>query len=362
VTLTILSHGVDSLYLTFQGAVEPALLDALESLKSEAQATSRPAPIFFEDGRAMVVLPSGNGFYRYTIHCTDFDVFVARGEHVPPVYVRLSSLYLHSVGALEAAGEVRGFVAACLAASNAEPTTSRIDVYADFQGWQPRPDDLDRFVTRSVRNHAYYEPAEEAHRGLRLTGFRFGKDQLVARLYDKTAEIEQGGKHWMRDVWGDRLDPNRPVWRLEYQFRREAIADFNLRGVDEVLSCLSDLWRYGLEWLSLRERTFDRQRGHWPVALEWRALAHAEPSAPLSGVLRRRWRERQELLIIRGLAGYLTSFAALRGHLQAPEALAAAGRAVTGHLAHHGRSFTQSSKPNNFKTSEQRRQPPWSHC
>jgi len=340
-TLAVLSHGVDSLYLSFRATLDSGFLDALETLKSEAQAASKPAPISFEDGRATVVLPTGSGFYRYGIHCTEFDVFVSRGEHVPPVYVRLSSLYLHSVGVRAAVREARRFVIQNLAGSASEPIASRIDIYADFQGWQPRADDLDRFVTRSVANHAYYEPAEEAHRGLRLTGFRFGKDQLVARLYDKTVEIEQSGKSWMREVWRPALNTDQPVWRLEFQARREAITDFNLSTVDEVLACIPDLWRYGLQWLSLREPSFDRQRGHWPLADEWIQLARAEDTAPLTGVLRRRWRERQELLIVRGLAGYLTSFAALRGHLQAPDALAAAGAAVNGHFAQQGRSFIQ---------------------
>ena len=340
-TLSVLSDGVDSLYLSFAGTLAPELLDRLEELKLEAQASSTPAPVSFADRTATTVLPTGSGFYRYAIHSTDFDVYVARGEHVPPVYVRASSLYLHSVGVNTAAARVDAFVRDCLMTPARPATVSRIDIYADFQGWRPVPDDLDRFVTRSLRHHAYYEPAEEARHGLHLTGFRFGKDQLLARLYDKTREIGQSGKDWMLEVWGSARHLEQPVWRLEYQYRREAIGSFNLATVDEVLACLADLWRYGLDWLSLREPTFDRQRGHWPIADEWRQLRELEMDGPLTGVLRRRWREHEELLVVRGLAGYLSSLAALHGIRDLAHANHLAGVRVAGYLEDRGRSFSK---------------------
>lgn len=337
--LNVLSHGVDSLYISFKGELEPGLLEAMERLREEAQAGSKPVPIAFDDRRAMVVLPHGWTFYRYAMHSTDFDVFLAAGEHVPPVYVRLSSLFLHAAGAEPAAADTEAFVRRNVMAGATPNRPSRVDLYADFQGWQPEPDDLRRLVTRGVRNHLFYEPTEEAHAGLRLTGFRFGKDQLVGRLYDKTREIQVSGKDWLLDVWGARRRSEQPVWRLEFQFRREALAGFHLENVAELFATLQDLWRYGLEWLSLREPSFDRQRSHWRVAAEWEDLAAIEFRPQLAGVLRRRLRDHQELLVVRALAGCLTSYAALRGVWDLAPAQELAARAVEAYLEQQGRSF-----------------------
>ena len=129
------------------------------------------------------------------------------------------------------------------------------------------------------------------------------------------------------------------MWRLEFQFRREALAGFHLENLAELFASLQDLWRYGLEWLSLRERSFDRQRSHWRVAEEWKELAEIEFRPQLAGVLRRRLRDHQELLVVRALAGCLTSYAALRGVWDLAPAQALAARAVEAYLEQQGRSF-----------------------
>ena len=338
-SLSVLTHGVDSLYLSFKGQLDRALLETMERLKLEAQEESRPTPIAFEGGPPMVVLPHGWTFYRYALRSTPFDLFLAAGDHVPPVYVRISSFYLHSVGVEDAATAVEELVRGHVMARCQPARPSRVDIYADFQGWHPDPDDLRRFVTRGVRNHLYYEPTEEAHAGLSLTGFRFGKDQVVGRLYDKTRELQVSGKDWLLDAWGPRRDPELPVWRLEFQFRREALAGFHLQTAAELFASLQDLWRYGLEWLSLREPSFDRQRSHWRLAEEWVDLATIEFRPQLAGVLRRRLRDHQELLVVRALAGCLTSYAALRGVWDLVSAKELAARAVEAHLEQQGRSF-----------------------
>lgn len=338
-SLDVLSHGVDSLYLSFAGKLEPELLEAMEQLKAEAQKESLPAPISFSDGRATLVMPYGRHFYAFWVHCSDFDCFLARGEHVPPVSVQLRSEYLHAAGPRAAAAEAEAFVSECLMASAKPAVVSRIDLYADFQGWLPLPEDLGRLVTRSVSKQLYFEPAQEHHQGHRLSGFRFGKDQLVARLYDKTLEITSSGKDWMAEVWGPDRRPEEPVWRLEYQYRRGAIAGFNLSGVKEVLDQLPDLWRYGLGWLSLREPAWARQRDHWPLAEEWRQLAELSFQSQLGGLVRRRYREHREEVLVRLLAGCLTSLAAIHQELDFERAGRLALGLAGAHLAERPETF-----------------------
>jgi hypothetical protein len=135
---------------------------------------------------------------------------------------------------------------------------SRIDLACDFQGWTPTLDNVPFFVGRSRDRENYY--ADE------LTGFRFGKGPVVARLHDKSHEIRtHSHKTWFPEaVWPDSpsFDPNADVWRLELQLRREWLRDHSLvpggprLPVDswrDFRLVIRDLWRHlTTSWLSLR--------------------------------------------------------------------------------------------------------------
>jgi hypothetical protein len=148
--------------------------------------------------------------------------------------------------------------------------------------------------------------------GRRLTGFMFGQDALVARLYDKTAEIAQRGFMGLHDLWGQR-DREAPVWRLEFQYRRPVLVEFGLRSGGEVVAGVQDLWPYGAEeWLTLRTPTTDPRPHRWPIDPTWREVAAVQVAPEVCGVVRRRLVEATEARIVSGLQGYLSSWAALR--------------------------------------------------
>ena len=91
----------------------------------------------------------------------------------------------------------------------------------------------------------------------------------ICREHAKTVEIQRRGVSWLPDLWG--IDgSDRPVWRLEFQYRRAVLAEFNLSGVDETVASVQDLWRYGTEeWMSLRVRRKHSVRRRWPVDPLW---------------------------------------------------------------------------------------------
>jgi len=228
--LKVLSSGIDSLYVSFRGEVRAELLDDLEVLKAKAQETGQPQVVGIPAGQRALVQPSGWGSYRYWLRCGDFDLFVGRGTRLPAVYARLASSFIHEVGTSRALAELTYFVESATLPEAGDALSSRVDVYADFQGWVPRPRDYERFVTRSRRNTWH---VAVHHDGRQFTGFTFGRDAMVASLYDKGAEIAHSGKSWMRAIWGDRLDPTKPVWRIEFQLRREVLSDCNLSEPEE---------------------------------------------------------------------------------------------------------------------------------
>jgi hypothetical protein len=79
-------------------------------------------------------------------------------------------------------------------ASFYELLVSRLDLHGDIQGWVPVLEDLHRFVGYGHNRRGFEEHNEAFTTGDRLTGLMFGRDALVARLYDKSQEIRQRGR------------------------------------------------------------------------------------------------------------------------------------------------------------------------
>jgi hypothetical protein len=335
--IRVLSSGIDSVYVSFRGEVGVERLHELEVLKSTAQEIGQPSVLALSARRALLQ-PSGWGSYRYWLRFGDFDVFVGRGTSLPAVYARLASSFIHEVGASTAVAGLKSVVERSLLSDVGEALCSRVDIYADFQGWVPRLHDYDRLVTRSRRNTSHIAIH---HDGRRFTGFTFGRDAIVARLYDKGIEIAHSGKDWMRAVWGDRLDPSAPVWRIEFQFRREVLAECSLRKPEDVLQKRQELWAYATQWLSLRSPRPGERRTRWPVANAWVQLSHAALGAPQSSLVRQRIRSHEQSVLVRGLAGYASSLAAVAGVSDLDVAMLVSRRRVGEYMDATGRDFRE---------------------
>jgi hypothetical protein len=332
----VLASGIDSLYISFKGEVDAARLDGIELLKVRAQETGQAQVDLSVANRKALVQPSGWGSYRYWLRCGDFDVFVGQARSLPAVYGRIASGFIHEVGPLSALAEFKAFVAQRLLGQVDEVVCSRVDIYADFQGWVPRPEDYDRFVTRSRRNTSHIAVH---HDGRRFTGFTFGRDAMVARLYDKSLEIAHSGKGWMREIWADRRDPSAPVWRLEFQLRRQVLAESSLREPQDVTAKWQNLWGYAMKWLSLREPAPNATRTRWPVADLWSDLTRSKPGIAYSPLVRKRIREHDESAVIRGLTGYASSLAAATGISDLDLAMLVSRRRVGEYMDATGRDF-----------------------
>ncbi|MDQ6880272.1 MAG: hypothetical protein M3082_21720 [Candidatus Dormibacteraeota bacterium] len=332
----MLATGIDSLYVSLKGEVDAARLDGIELLKVRAQETGQAQLILSADDRKALVQPSGWGSYRYWLRCGDFDVFVGRGRSLPAVYARIASEFIHEVGPLDALADLKSVIGSLLLGQAEQIVCSRVDVYTDFQGWVPRSEDYDRFITRSSRNTCHIAIH---HDGRRFTGFTFGRDAMVARLYDKSLEIAHSGKGWMREVWGDRYDPSAPVWRLEFQLRRQVLAECSLSEPEDVLAQRPSLWAYAMHWLSLREPTPGATRARWPVADVWSRLTRSQAAVAHNPLVRKRIREHDESVLVRGLTGYASSLAAATGVSDLDVAMLVSRRRVGEYMDATGRDF-----------------------
>jgi hypothetical protein len=336
-SVRVLAAGIDSLYVSFKSETDAARLDGIEFLKVRAQETGQPQLFPPVDDRKTLVQPSGWGSYRYWLRCGDFDVFLGRGQSLPAAYARITSEFIHEVGPVRALADLKSFIGALL--DQVDGTIcSRADIYADFQGWVPVSEDYHRFVIRSRRNTSHIAVH---HDGRRFTGFTFGRDAMVARLYDKSLEIAHSGKRWMHEVWGAGLDASVPVWRLEFQLRREVLAECSLTSPEEVLAQWPSLWAYAMQWLSLREPTPGATRTRWPVARAWSDLKRSQAGVTYNPLVRKRIREHDESVLVRGLTGYASSLAAVTGVSDLDLAMLVSRRRVGEYMDATGRDFRE---------------------
>jgi hypothetical protein len=239
-----------------------------------------------------------------------YELMLGAAPPFPAAYVQLHSSYIHTLGVDDAAEAVTDLLRRRVFRDERMAVLpSRIDVYADVQGWEPSHQDYHRFVCRASGRRQYDEPSEMHASGKRLTGFTFGRGDVVARIYNKTLELRRRGQDWPLAIWRGG-DPDTEVWRVEFQYRRKALTSFRLRTLSEVLEARQALWEYGLQWLSLRTPTGDAARWHWPVAPEWEALRRVLLGSPQSPLVRDRVRGADELRLLRGLGGYISALGA----------------------------------------------------
>jgi hypothetical protein len=343
--LHVRSSGIDTLNLAARGAVRNEIWELLAEAKLNAQEGDEAELIRFPvSGQVFLLKPYGVRGYTYWLTSPNYELMLGTSEKFPAVLAQMHAAYLHSLGVDEGLERGRALLEGDLFAGSYELTVSRIDLYADMQGWCPELGDLRRFVGFGRHRKGFEERQHTYMTGSRLTGLTFGKDALVARVYDKTVEIGRRGLNWLPDLWGtDGQD--RPVWRLEFQYRRPALVEFNLKTVAETVMARQDLWRYAThDWLSLRKPTKDQRQRRWPLDPVWQEIRGVEISPTVTGVVRRRLEEADEYRLLQGFQGYATSLAARRDQSELGEAMEDFGTIVRRYLAAKGREFTQEVK------------------
>jgi hypothetical protein len=186
---------------------------------------------------------------------------------------------------------------------------SRIDLFADFQGWNLSGEDRRRFVCRASDLGTFEEDGT-------LSGLQFGKRSsgtVDARLYNKTKELHKSGGEYWREMWNETYDPNRDVLRIEFEVLRGALREFGLNDPDEVLDATGALWAYLTKWLSYRVPTGDHTRSRWPIAHEWEDVQRARIRDDAIGIERTYGgKQRGELAkMMPAFIGYVARFGAL---------------------------------------------------
>ncbi len=314
--LVELASGVDALYLSGQATPAPGVFERLDRLREEASEAGAAVPAALGDVEFLV---AGHGFgkYRYLLRHAYGQVGITRSNALPTVRIQPRTEFLHGAGPLGVVAWFEGALWPIVGPMRV--SVSRLDLHADWQGWEISGDDRVRFLCRAERRDLH-----EA--GDRLMGFEFGRRKsgtLCGRIYDKTLEQQEKGADFWLDVWGDRYDPTRPVLRVEFEYGREGLRQFDIDTPHDVMARMGGLWAYAAgDWLSYRCPTADSTRARWPLAPEWRDVQRASLRGGAEGVERmyegRRAGRLRTLLPI--LNGCVVAFANLIGRETIDEA------------------------------------------
>jgi hypothetical protein len=341
-----LRHGVDSLYLSFPGGIEPDLAVWLQECKQKAQASNERvvamAGIDIGDHRFMV-LPRGRHRFAFVLEDNWFSIQLSNASVgvMPLAYVQVRSEYLTAVGPHEAVATITKLVAG-MGEVTGPPMISRIDLFADFC----TDHDLaslpgSHWIKRS-KKRSIHEEADE------VTGISFGGGHEVsARLYNKTREILKSGKDYMRPLWAlEGWDGAAQVWRMEFQIRRDGLPQQMLGAAGEVLALSGSLWRYlCADWLRLAIPSgSDGTRTRWPTHPLWEDLSRLwdiDPEAPpLTRVPKSRCPS-DDQLFRNGISG-LSSFMAREGITDVGEGMGEFLQALTAYHDNPMRQFPDS--------------------
>jgi hypothetical protein len=271
-----LRWGIDSLYLSYPGELSSESEFELRTLKKIAQGPD------FESAKAQIQLGNhffevkdkSSGLFAFTLADDAFMIRLSAGKSkkLPMAYVQVSSRLLSHQKIEKIESELRAILGALGVVYS--PKVSRVDLYLDFasdldmEGWR-----RDAWVTRAKAVAQYAEDVD-------FTGWTIGAGGVVmARLYHKVIESKKSGKEYLHDLW--RLAGwvgVLPVWRMEFQFKREVMDQLGLDSLPAVLEHQGSLWSYATtEWLRLCIPSLDdKTRSRWPVHPLWLALSSVD--------------------------------------------------------------------------------------
>lgn len=315
----LLRFGVDSLYLSYPGVMTEDWDKKLARLKELAQMEDDLSQSIAQVTiceHLFEVRDKGAGRFAYVLVDNAYRIQASnsRSKSLPLAYVQISSEYLTHAG-IEKAEEGLRHIVNTLGVVNEPANISRVDLYADFcadcamNAFEPLRDWVTRVETMSL--HYSYG---------RFSGWSFGSGgDIVARLYDKTLEVEKKShKFYLHELWkAAGWDGESQVWRMEFEAKRNALVSLQLPKLSHLLPNQAALWRYLTEnWLRLAVPTeSDSNRARWNNHPLWDFIASAFNTKTEQAKLQRFNPARlpeDERLFVHGLGG-ITSFMASRG-------------------------------------------------
>ena len=313
--MRILANTVDSLYMSFDIEVsEDIFMRCLSEQMRARQLRDERRAVYCSEWLNAEVSPSGANGYPLLMQTRDWAIRLERENPTrPPIYVEMRSyiLHTHSGGVIGALEDTCTYIRRVLLADQSEVAEhtitlqqarmSRLDLHLDWQGgWHPT------LAEGEVRQ--FLKPGKakwQPHlQGNDCTGYDFGKNRVVARIYNKSAEMRDHANDWYQAYLHERnpetFNPDEDVWRIEFEMKREGTQGFSLEATPEesdtdaeiaaeiagedlptvgtvkkALHHAPTMWGYLTEhWLRLTLPTATKNRARWPIHPAWGVLQH----------------------------------------------------------------------------------------
>lgn len=162
-------------------------------------------------------------------------------------------------------------------------------------------------------------------------------------MYNKTIQEKKKGIGWIEEVWKNNgwEESLNPVWRIEFQLRRDILKQFKANSPAEVLKALNSIWKYcTTEWLSLRQSNInDNTKSRWPIEQWWQRLSLQAFSPVSTEVVREKYQGTKFFKLLDGFIAYGTSLAAIVGIPNRDKVFALAGLLTDQRLHDKGKRF-----------------------
>ncbi|MEO9230735.1 MAG: hypothetical protein ABI216_17575 [Devosia sp.] len=269
---------VDCAYYLRCGCISNLDFAALREKREAHRESKSRDPLLVELGGTEFMLSANGTKSGYPFVISNQDYTIQFGEfNDPNFFVTYRSIALWHQGA-RALHENFLQWAGSLGYMPVRPEgLSRCDFAFDFH--LPEIDfDEDSFVTVADKDSQHRKNGE-------VQTFTFGRDEVVLRVYNKSAEVEEAShKYWLHPLWQGQSEN---VWRVEWQVRKDTLKRFGLRTFEDLFDGYGDLLRYLVaEHTSLRVKSEDSNRSRWPVHPLWTLLAGHIDQLPAQGVYR----------------------------------------------------------------------------
>ncbi len=273
-----LRWGIDSLYVSFAGELHLDQEANLEKFKKLAQADLLAEQALSQiklNDHLFEVKDKGTGMFPFTIedNCFRINLSRRRAKSMPMAYIKISSEYLTHKPVLEIIADL-SLVLSELGVIEFQPKVSRIDLFVDFastenmESWH-----REAWVTRSEKINQYAVKGE-------FSGWSIGMGSgMAARLYNKLLEIATSNKGYLVPLWNEAgWDGKTPIWRLEFEIKRDILSQFDVQALNTTLANLNGLWSYAAtEWLKLTiPSEGDSNRSRWPIHPLWAYLSSVD--------------------------------------------------------------------------------------
>lgn len=266
ITFKILGKVIDSAYVSQSGRLDDFQKGMLDTHKKYAQSDKLEEKNLSQISLGenhLEILPFGTRNFPYILTDSRFHIQLNSGTGaIPYTYTQIASDYLLSSSLEEAVAALESITGALGTVSYT--TVNRVDLAIDVATDYDFSTLLEpNFVGRSPRFVRYADNGFE--------GLMIGKGAIVFRLYNKLREIEASDKGYMREIWKEAgWDGETPVYRFEFQLRKEALKQFKLEFAKDIVEKQGSLWGYCTrKWLRIVSPGNHNAKDRWPTQPFW---------------------------------------------------------------------------------------------